>query len=59
MAITYAPPAKNVGGRPKSSKQVVSLRLDPEVLHAFKVTGPGWQAKINEVLKANLPRPGA
>jgi uncharacterized protein (DUF4415 family) len=33
----------------------VSLRLDSEVLDKFKATGPGWQARINEVLrKANV-----
>jgi uncharacterized protein (DUF4415 family) len=40
-------------GRPVTGKarQVVSLRLDPEVISKFKATGPGWQARINEILK--------
>lgn len=41
-------------GRPKveAPKQQVSLRLDPEVIAKFKATGKGWQARINDVLKA-------
>ncbi len=40
-------------GRPKleQTKQHVSLRLDPDVLESFKASGPGWQARINEVLR--------
>jgi uncharacterized protein (DUF4415 family) len=40
-------------GRPVTGKarQVVSLRLDPEVISKFKATGPGWQGRINEILK--------
>lgn len=40
------------GGRPKSErpKQLVSLRLDPDVVETFKATGPGWQTRMNEVL---------
>ena len=40
-------------GRPKSSAPKISttLRLDPEVLAAFKSTGPGWQSRMNEALR--------
>jgi uncharacterized protein (DUF4415 family) len=40
-------------GRPKSAdiKQLVSLRLDREVLDRFRADGPGWQTKINEELR--------
>ncbi len=40
-------------GRPKIDmpKQVVSIRLDPDVIAKFKATGKGWQGRINEVLK--------
>ena len=40
------------GGRPRSErpKQLVSLRLDPDVVETFKATGPGWQTRMNEVL---------
>lgn len=42
-------------GRPPSSKVVVSLRLDPDVIAAFRATGPGWQARINEALRKVMP----
>lgn len=29
----------------------VSIRLSPEVIEHFKSTGPGWQSRIDEVLK--------
>ncbi|GJD64407.1 hypothetical protein MPEAHAMD_4589 [Methylobacterium frigidaeris] len=40
------------GGRPKAEKrkQLVTLRLDPEVVEAFKATGPGWQTRMNTIL---------
>ena len=43
----------NVGGRPKSTspKMPVSIRLDQDVVAKFKATGPGWQSRINEVLR--------
>lgn len=39
-------------GRPKAetTKVLVSLRLDPDVLEYFRATGPGWQSRINETL---------
>lgn len=43
----------NKGGRPKSTdpKQLVSLRLDREVLDRLKASGPGWQTRINDKLR--------
>lgn len=39
-------------GRPKleNAKIAVSLRLDPDVLAAYKATGAGWQKRIGETL---------
>ena len=34
----------------KGSKTKVTLRLDTDVLNAFKATGTGWQARINTLL---------
>lgn len=40
-------------GRPKSPKPKVSttIRLDPDVLDAFKKEGPGWQSRMNAALR--------
>jgi uncharacterized protein (DUF4415 family) len=41
-------------GRPPLpvTKKPVTIRLDPEVIAKFKATGPGWQSRMNDVLKA-------
>lgn len=43
----------NKGGRPKSAnpKQSVTLRLDPDVIEAYKQGGRGWQTRINKALR--------
>ena len=40
------------GGRPKSEKtrQMISLRLPPDVIERWKATGPGWQTRMAERL---------
>ncbi len=44
---------KPKGGRPKSEspKVFTGIRLDAEVLAAFRATGKGWQTRMNEALK--------
>ena len=32
-------------------RPTLNMRVDAEVLDAFKATGPGWQARINTVLR--------
>jgi uncharacterized protein (DUF4415 family) len=45
------------GRPPKADKKVnQTLRLDPDVLEAFRQEGSGWQARINQVLRENMPR---
>ena len=49
------------GGRPlrgrpplgSGTKQLVSLRLDPEIQARFRSSGPGWQARMNDFLRHN------
>lgn len=45
-------------GRPaKADKKVnQTLRLDADVLEAFRAEGPGWQVRINAVLREHMPR---
>jgi uncharacterized protein (DUF4415 family) len=43
-------------GRPKSDnpKQLVSLRLDADVLQWFKRSGAGYQSRIGDVLRRHV-----
>lgn len=45
--------AKVQRGRPKAEVTKVSttIRLDPDVIEAFKAEGAGWQSRINEALR--------
>jgi uncharacterized protein (DUF4415 family) len=40
-------------GRPKlaNPKRQVTLRLDGDVIDRLRETGPGWQSRINEILR--------
>ena len=42
----------NKGGRPRSEnpRQLISLRLPPEVIERWRATGPGWQSRMAERL---------
>lgn len=44
--------ARRRRGRPRSPapKERVSLRLDHDIVAAYKATGQGWQTRINETL---------
>jgi uncharacterized protein (DUF4415 family) len=33
------------------AKELVSLRIDQDVLEHFQESGPGWQDRINEALR--------
>lgn len=51
----------NKGGRPRSPnpRQLISLRLPPEVIERWRATGPGWQTRMAERLaKAPVTRSG-
>jgi uncharacterized protein (DUF4415 family) len=40
-------------GRPKADVTKVSttIRLDPDIIAAFKAEGSGWQSRINDALR--------
>ncbi|MCX5478513.1 BrnA antitoxin family protein [Kaistia geumhonensis] len=40
-------------GRPRAAvpKKQITLRLDQDVIDAFKASGPGWQSRINAALR--------
>jgi len=39
------------GRPPGSAKTMVSLRLDSDLVDAWRATGPGWQTRMNEALR--------
>ena len=49
----------NKGGRPRSlnPRQLISLRLPPEVVKRWRATGPGWQTRmVDRLAKTPIPR---
>jgi uncharacterized protein (DUF4415 family) len=45
-------------GRPlkPDRKIAIKLRLDPDVVAAFRATGDGWQTRINDILRRTVSR---
>lgn len=45
-------------GRPSVAvkRPTLNMRVDAEVLDAFKATGPGWQTRINALLRDAIKR---
>ena len=45
-------------GRPAVpvKRPTLNMRVDAEVLEAFKATGPGWQTRINALLRDAIKR---
>ena len=39
------------GQQKAPTKQMVTLRLDPDVVEAFRATGAGWQRRMNDALR--------
>lgn len=52
------PPLGRRRGRPakeeEERKQLVSLRLSPDVLAWLRATGPGWQTRLDEMLRVKM-----
>jgi uncharacterized protein (DUF4415 family) len=48
------PGQRGPGKRP--AKVQVSLRLDPAALDAWKASGPGWQARLGDVVAREAPK---
>jgi uncharacterized protein (DUF4415 family) len=46
-------------GRPAKHDRKINqtLRLDPDVVEAYRRQGPGWQAQMNTVLREHMPTP--
>ncbi len=39
-----------------NAKEMVSLRLDRDVLDHFQAAGPGWQDRVNDALRTFLKK---
>jgi len=47
---------RNLGGRPRVErpKEPVSIRLDHDILSAFRETGAGWQTRMNDAPRSEF-----
>lgn len=55
--LAVATPPRRRGRPPgEHPKVAIKLRLDEDVVTAFRATGPGWQSRINETLRRHLPK---
>lgn len=45
-------------GRPKleSPKELTSIRIDADILARLRESGPGWQSRINDILRDYINR---
>ena len=58
IASAFPRMAKRLGrppAAPEAKKAEVKLRLDPDVLAAWRASGPGWQTRMNEALRKAMP----
>lgn len=51
VAATIGAIKRTRGPNKQPTKSQVAIRLDPDVLSAFRAGGPGWQTRLNAVLK--------
>lgn len=48
------PGQRGPGKRP--AKELITLRIPPGVIEAYKATGPGWQTRMADVLERGVRR---
>ena len=56
VAATIAELRRVRGKNKAPTKEQIAIRLDPDVLTAFRASGPGWQTRLNTVLKEWLAK---
>ena len=56
VAATISALRKARGRNKNPTKEQVAIRLDPDVLAAFRANGPGWQTRMNGILKEWLTK---
>jgi uncharacterized protein (DUF4415 family) len=53
-ALQAALSARKRGPQKALRKVPVSIRLSPDVVTAFRASGVGWQARVDEILRAHI-----
>ena len=45
-------------GRPALAQKrpTLNMRIDADLLEAFKATGPGWKTRIHDILRRSMPK---
>ena len=51
VAATIQALRRTRGKNKNPTKEQVAIRIDPDVLAAFRADGPGWQTRMNSALK--------
>jgi uncharacterized protein (DUF4415 family) len=46
------------GPQKAPTKELISIRVDRDVVAAYRATGPGWQIRANEALRSYVMRDG-
>jgi uncharacterized protein (DUF4415 family) len=46
------------GPQKRPTKELISLRVDRDVVAAYRATGGGWQSRVNDVLRSYAKRLG-
>lgn len=54
-ALSKHRPGQRGRGKPQANVQV-TLRINPDALAAWKASGEGWQARMNDVLVREAPK---
>ncbi len=39
------------GKQKAPTKELISIRLDPDITEYFRASGPGWQTRLNDTLR--------
>ena len=54
VSVRREPVASPVSKNGNAIKQIVTIRLDVDMLEWFKSEGPGYQTRINQVLRDHM-----
>jgi uncharacterized protein (DUF4415 family) len=46
------------GPQKRPTKELISVRVDRDIVAAYRVSGPGWQTRMNDALRAYAERSG-